>query len=247
VKVSNSVTSLLAAALLAASIANDAVEVASAARESLRFEVVTNAQLQQPVEQQSDYPFDSSGPRYVVNPTQCSWDVDDSWQRIANDDYLDAGASATLQTCMVSDASTYYASHNGTSGWWASNRGYFGALVYAAVSGLAVSVCYAPQARCFHPQPQFNASQRRYDYVACTQVVYQQGDPALVSIPGSNGGTGVITNITLKVSNPTAKQIRSIGADIQVIGVGSKFVDRCGYAALPAQEYPWFFTLSGTP
>src|SRR6185312_11515264 len=102
VKLTLFVTRWLAAVAVSVGMISGDAEVAGAAHQPLQFGLVTNVQLQQPVEQQSDYPFEPSSPHYVVNPTQCSWDVDDSWQRLATDDYLDAGASVTLQTCLVS-------------------------------------------------------------------------------------------------------------------------------------------------
>lgn len=237
---------VVAATALAIALADSAAVTSAASPHPLHFDLVGNVQLQQPVEQQSDYPFDPRAAHYVVNPTSCSWDVDDSWQRIAVDGYLEANATATFRTCMVSDATAYTTTKNGLTASWSSSRGYLGVLVHSPVSRLVVSVCYSLRSRCFAPAPQFNTAQKRYDYVACTQAVYDPGDPDLVSIPDSNGGTGVVSQITLEVANPTSRQIRSIGADIEVVGVGAHFAaGACGYAPLPRRDYPWSFSLSG--
>lgn len=149
------------------------------------------------IEQQDDWPRPTDGTD-IVNPFggTCVWSVNDhvSWRTTG---YLDPGASSSTSVCIVSDFNPVLATRFGLTAWWGNSRyGFFG----ATASKGNVSVCYSPQGRCFTGP-------------FCGRANYNPDDPALTEIPDSRGGRGVVTTITLTVSNPTSKRIRDITVD----------------------------------
>jgi hypothetical protein len=165
------------------------------------------------IEQQNDWPFP---PDPIVNSLPgCTWDIND-YLTLTTRGYLAPGAIVTKNVCMVSDYNPVYKTVNGMTTWWGSSRGHYGAAISAPSPDLNVTVCYAPQARCFHPSPVWDANAREYDWALCSQVVYVPDDPELVDIAGSNGGRGVVTTITFTLENPTARQVKGVSAGVGV-------------------------------
>jgi hypothetical protein len=64
-----------------------------------------------------------------------------------------------------------------------------------------------------------------FKYEFCGHAVYDTGDPALVSIPNSAGGpnnengVGIRSDVTIKVTNPTPREIKKISLDLRSVGV----------------------------
>jgi hypothetical protein len=145
------------------------------------------------ISQQDDVPQPADFIRNSVVP--CFWSVNDhaAWHASG---YLDAGASASTQVCIVSDFNPVFATKFGvTAEWSIAPYGFFGATVSDPM--LDTSVCYSPQERCFSAP-------------FCGRANYDPDDPALSDIVDSHGGRGVTTTITLTVSNPTSRRIRDI-------------------------------------
>lgn len=186
---------------------------------------------QNPVEQQSDFPWlpgpldCSNNLRCVKNPTQCSWDVDDHWQFVEIDRVLDAKTTVTGTVCSILDANPQYVTEEGYTAWWQSPRGNQGMQIFSTSPDLIITVTYQPQNKVFTLGNVWNASYKEYEYRFCANVVYNPTDPALVPIPDSawgpnnTNGLGVKTDITITVTNPTRQAVRRVTADIQQIGV----------------------------
>lgn len=180
------------------------------------------------IEQQDDWPQPEDFIRNSVRP--CVWSVNDRVAWLAGG-YLDPGASTVAQACVVSDFNPVYATRFGVTSWGSiAPYGFFGVLV--SNPALDVTVCYSPQNRCFTAEQAF-----------CGRANYLPDDPALGDIEGSHGGRGVITTITLTVSNPTAKRIRNIRVDW---GISSdvRFPAGCAGPQQENAEYPFAWTSS---
>jgi len=165
-----------------------------------------SAEIQQPVEQQTpgwllpcplDLPLCRSVQSlWVTNPTGMPWDVDDHIDRMGAGP-LDSGASLT-------DSLSYTADCDG------SQCGpYRFVVVRASVasSSLQLSVDITPGQNggvdsYTAGSPTWNASTRKWEYFLCQKAPsYPYGDLRLQLIPGSNGGMGVPTSVTLTVVN----------------------------------------------
>lgn len=203
---------VVAAALLVA-------PTAEAAPPSFGWQMYQYNAPDQPVEQQSDYPYTPTAPHYVTNPFTCTWDVDDFQQWLALPAPLRAGQSVSMSACVVADATSYPVTINGVTAQWSSTHGAFGTAVSGDGPGLAVQVCWQPQGWCVSP-PVTQQSDGSWESWSCSQAAYNPDDPALVPIPDSGtGGTGVVSTITVAVTNTSAKTIRNVSSDVQVVGI----------------------------
>lgn len=210
----------LAVALPASAAKPQALDLAGAA---------AGGQFRSWIEQQDDWPQPEDFIRNSVfggfdHP--CAWSVDDHLDWVAGG-YLDPDASSTSQVCIVSDFNPVYATRYGTTGWHSmAAYGFFGVSVPAP---LAATVCYSPQRRCFTGQ------------TFCGRVNYRPDDPALQDIADSHGGRGVITTITLTVSNPTAKRVRDV---VVRWGISSDvyFPAGCSGYAQTHSDYPFVWS-----
>jgi len=189
------------------------------------------------VEQQSNYPYDSTA---VTNPTGCAWDIND-WNDTGTDGYLNAGASYSMTVCQISDPDPVYRTINGTAAWWSSPHGYFSGWVAAPSGALTVTACYSPQGRCFPLGSVLSGGQ--YQWLICSHAVYTSSDPAVMEIAGSNGGHGVVTNVALTVTNPTGARIKNI---VLQAGVSSDVQKEpgCPYPSAPQSDYPFTWSTS---
>jgi hypothetical protein len=170
-------------------------------------------EIQQPVEQQTPgwllpCPLDLPLCRnvqslWVTNPTGMPWDVDDFIDRLGTGP-LDSGATLT-------DPLSYTADCDG-----AQCGPYRFVVVRASLpsSSVRLSVDITPgqsggvDSYTAAP-PTWNAATKKWDYLLCQKTPsYPYGDPRLLPILGSNGGTGVPTSVTLTVTN-AGKALRS--------------------------------------
>lgn len=197
------------------------------------------------VEQQDDWPQGPDGVA-ILRPTvfPCdTWAVDDhaDWRAFG---VVQPGASTSRTDCQVNDFNPVFATRFGTTGWWSNARyGFTGVLVHAASADLTVTVCYAPQGRCFTVGAVWDASFGAYAYTFCGRANYGPNDPALAEVPGSNGGRGVFTYVTVTVTNPTGRRVRNVRADG---GISSDFFFPAGCAGPESEhsEYPFSWTAS---
>lgn len=168
------------------------------------------------VEQQNDWPFPQDP---IVNPLPaCYWDINDHLGLKARVGSLTAGAVVSKDVCMVSDYNPVVRIINGVENPVSGERGHYGMSMTAPSDGINVTVTYQPQDRTFMVLPTWNQLERQYEWAFCSQVVYVPDDAALAEIPGSNGGIGVVTTITLLLENTTGKTIK----DVQpAVGVSS--------------------------
>ena len=187
-----------------------------------------SGQLTSWIEQQDDWPKPVDFIRNSVSGgfgDPCAWSVNDHLDWLAGG-YLDAGASTSAQACIVSDFNPVYATRFGTTAWWSmAVYGFFGVSVSEP---LAAEVCYSPQGRCFSGQS------------FCGRANYAPDVPALSDIADSHGGRGVVTTITLTVSNPTSKRVRDA---VVRWGISSDVFFPVGCEELPTSgEYPFKWT-----
>jgi len=180
------------------------------------------SERQSPVEQASDWPWlpsltdCSAGARCTVNPTACSWDVDDHWQLWVQG-VLAPGASVTHVSCLIAPQNPVWLSVNGSEGWygWPLNRFYVD--LSASSSDLLITVT-------FDPGPTFVATVADGTYRLCGGKHYPPGDPALVPIAGSGRGTngqdalGVPTTVTLTIANPSSRRVHNITGFVGMTG-----------------------------
>lgn len=176
------------------------------------------------IEQQDDWPQPPEG-EYVVSvfPPSCTWSNNDhyEWFETGN---MAPGASSSRTFCTVSDFDPVLATRNGVTAFWhMAEYGFFGLSVS---QGLNASVCYQPQGRCFQVARAF-----------CGRVHYDAGDANLVDIEGSRGGRGVVTSVTVTVTNPNAKRLRNVSVQG---GISSDAIFPPGCETLPDQnDYPF--------
>jgi hypothetical protein len=169
------------------------------------------------IEQQTDLPFGSGN--VVTNPyraTPCAWDVDDHWYSIA-EGTLRAGQSLTKTECVVSSPAGFFVSVNGNWGWYYYALGWYGVQVKADVGTLDVRVCYDVEDYCITATPTQVAGS--WVYNSCSLAAYSPDDPTVQDIPGSNGGRGVVHQVTTTVTNPTGRNVRSFSSMVGSVGV----------------------------
>ncbi len=201
-----------------------------------------NIEIQQPVEQWTDFGYSGSTccsfiQPWVTNPTGVAWDVDDHWEKIDSDGYLNGNATMTTTSQEVADTTQAYhcvinaPGQGDNCAWWSGGTGRdFQVFVAAPAATLIVSICYQPQARCFTVPASYDKPNRRYVYGICLNVKYRANDTAVGMIPGSGGdqfatgpvrGLGLVTTETVTVANPTGHTVRGIFAQVAVVGVGA--------------------------
>ena len=172
--------------------------------------------IQQPVEQQSPNFFDcggSLGPVYcafepstwVGNPTSCIWDVDD---------YIDMFGSGTLAkdqavsttVCAIADGYDNFAVDNHP----------VEVLTTSGTDALLVTLT-SDNGVTFTATPQYDKVNRGWTYRICTADATPGPYPV---IDGSNGGTGVVVNWTLTVTNLSGQPQRKTTSVLQTGGFG---------------------------
>ena len=155
-------------------------------------------QTQQPVEQQT--PGGATQPDrslWVTNPTGCAWDADDSRSTWFRDQTLAAGETATATKCVVVDAMDH-------SIW---------VEVLSGSPNLIVELRFgAPFNYVFRGNP-IPVGRDYRNWVCALGPVYQSETlPTLPEIAGSNGGRGVVSDVTISVTNPTNHAVRKATA-----------------------------------
>jgi hypothetical protein len=215
-----------------------------------------------PVEQWVEWPFPSSD-KWVFNPYTaystsgpCAWDVDDHWYVLGSGP-LNAGASVSLEQCRVADPSSIYQTRYGTEAWWTTPPRSTGIRIESPSGDLRVSVSYAPQSTTFSIPASYDAARNVYVYRACIAVEYNPSDPAwpyqrdeaVQPVPGSNGGSGVLTRGTIEVANPTGRKVNVTGKVEELASwvSDSTMADFCsarrGRPATWQTQYPFQFSL----
>jgi len=139
----------------------------------------------------------------ITNPFggACFWSVNDHAQLISSG-YLDPGTSVVDTKCVVSDYSN------------AAPYGFTTAYVVSKSSDVTLSVCYQPQNRCFDATSNYNTKERTYRSSFCVRAHYQQQDPLMQEIPGSNGGLGLVTTVTTTITSTATKRVRDVYAQV---------------------------------
>ncbi len=143
----------------------------------------------------------------VTNPGGLgSWDINDHNDYVAGG-YVAAGETTTGTYRHVFDWGPMF-SCRPVCADWSGRSNWYGTSVQAPSAALDVVVCFEPQGRCFTLAP--NPVGRAWSYEFCGHAVYAPDDPAIVDIPGSGGGRGVPTTISLTVSNPTSRTVKNV-------------------------------------
>jgi len=224
---------------------------ASGGGSGMTYQTVTQ-NIQDPIEQETDWPFPADQSQWVINPSRsvpCSWDVDDHWQQYAQGT-LNAGASLTVDECVIASPTCFYRTSYGQTAHWCQQAGFLGQKLQASTSGLTVSMCWQPQGRCFTPSPVYDSANRVYVWKSCARAQYTEGDPTLVSIPGSQGGIGLYQTVTVTVTNPTSHNARNVFSDVSAVGTPWYATDT-GESGCPGEnsglymtDYPFTYYVS---
>lgn len=179
----------------------------------------------------------------IVNPLAgCTWDINDHNEYEARG-VLIAGSSVNRTDCHVFDTNPFYACNSGTCAWWSGPSNWVGLEGWSTSSALIATLCFQPQNRCFTATPIYvGGSAKLYRYDACVQAVYDPTDASIVEIAGSNGGRGLVTTVRRSVTNPTARDVKSVQVNW---GLASDVFTTPGCPAYPLStwaiqsEYPW--------
>lgn len=186
---------------------------ATAAAGLLPTETISGYRTYGPVEPWSGYPIPTDSSVWVVNPTGCLWDPDDT-DHIIVTGALNPAAEAVLTDCIVANPDPIWMTANGTTAWWHwAPHPNLTFDVRAPSPSLGVAICYQPQDVCFALQPQ--ATPTGYEYTGCAQgPIYTADSPAVQPIVGSNGGYGVLTTVTFRIRNSTTRKILKVAATV---------------------------------
>jgi hypothetical protein len=197
----------------------------SAGPQPLDFHLLSNVQIDNPVEQQTDWPFPADQSLWVINPTsaasesRCAWDVDDHWQKGSTNAYLDAFSSVSTTECLIADADPFWRTVNGTTAWWSTNAPRRITVEMISPSpAVTIAVCFQPHQRCFSATPVYVSSDHAYRSVSCVTIGYSDDDPALSVVPGSNGGVGVVSYATVTATNTSSRKVAKLGITVLVQG-----------------------------
>lgn len=184
----------------------------------------------------------------VVNPGTASdpgtWDINDNHRSGPVMGYVAAGTTLTSRTYRhVFDWNPMF-SCRPTCAKWSSPSNSFGARIYAPSDTLVVTICYQPQGRCFTFTPVYDSSRGQFTYQGCQQAVYAPDDPAIIDIPGSNGGKGVPSTMVLTITNPsTVSGPKGTMKDVTASwGLSSDVILAPGcvpHLQLPNHDYPF--------
>lgn len=224
---------------------------ATAGPEPLHLSLST-IEIQNPVEQWTPWvnspsctnrcPYPDDHSQWVVNPTGCAWDVDDHWHYFDTDGYIGGGGSFSFQTCQITEQSTIYHCTYGSCAWIGDGPREYAVDLFAPSPGLTVNVCYQPTGRCFALAPAWRPDMKRYEYHLCAGVRWDNNDPNLQPIAGSNGGYGVPTTQTLTVANQTRNTVRHLDAVVAMVGWGQHDAGCNDNNWQPVFEYPFFWS-----
>lgn len=88
-----------------------------------------------------------------------------------------------------------------------------GVSVSAPSPDLVVTLTYEPQGVSFTLPAR--AVGRDFEYRGCVTGPIYGNWPALEEVPGSNGGRGRQTQITVTVTNPTERRVRNVGVHLE--------------------------------
>jgi len=159
------------------------------------------------IEKQTWSHLDGSKYHIVVNPTSCTWDINDHNDFTAQGDVA-PGSASSVTFCHIASAEPLWACYSDYCAWWSGRDNWVGLRMYAKTADVLASLCFAP-GRCFDPTPAFDRKSRTWISDFCVTAVYRGDpyDPAMVEIPDSGGGLGVREDVTLTVRGSQAKGV----------------------------------------
>jgi hypothetical protein len=205
---------------------------------------LSNTQIDSPIEQQTPWiddgcsadglcgtwwPNDTS--LWVTNPTGCIWDADDHYSVFAEGS-LRVGVPAVEPFCVVAEPYSFATTRFGVEGLYGLPRRLLAVSVRSRSPGLVVRACFTPGGCVTFPAVRDG---RDYEYAGCVRVAYADNDPAVVEIPGSNGGMGVLTQGSLTVTAP--KRAAASGTALLAGGHGDMSI-YCPNGAAVETTYP---------
>jgi len=143
----------------------------------------------------------TTGSPWVVNPSTCMWDSDDNYKYASEGSVLRSGATASVNECR-------YASNTLTPTLPTVID------VMSPSPDLLVAEKWSWAGGAVLQHVPAVADGRKYLYRTCA-ISPQPIDVPLVTIPNSHGGMAVPQQITVSVTNPTARTVRKTGGIIE--------------------------------
>lgn len=178
-------------------------------RQSLSLTNVQSSEVQYDyaVEKQVWTHVDGTKYHLVVNPTACTWDINDHSEYSTRGDVA-AGSSTSTTLCHIASAEPLYACYSDYCTWWSGRDNWIGLRMYAKTADVKASLCFSP-GRCFDAIQTYDSKNHKWISNFCVTAVYQGNpyDPLMADIAGSNGGIGVQEDITFNVKGTQTKGI----------------------------------------
>lgn len=219
----------------------------------LVFKTIWYGQQNLVVEQQSDQHWPADPLRYnpdwlhyVINPVDnCKWNDDDNADVIATNMIAKANTTVSGRYCKIIDSHSAYVCINDIcSSWSFAKAEAIGFQFISKSPSLLVSMVIQPQNKVINLTPVFNTTTKNYQYRICISAYYNNGDPMMGYIPGSNGsndpnsveGTGLVSYFTPTVTNPTNKDVRDVSYYVQALGASQLGSGPC-YDGAPLQSH----------
>ncbi len=162
--------------------------------------------------------------QWVINNTNCVWDVDETTLLQGSRGDLDPYTTAVGSVCAIAD---------GLYNSFGDDPHVLGVLLWATSSDLVVSLT----ASAGNPDnqaslaPVWDPSVRMYRYHWCAPNGVDPPGP-YPSVPDSNGGWGYRDDLSLSVTNPTKNKVRNISGWLGV-GAGTYTTIDCPRTWLP--------------
>jgi hypothetical protein len=143
----------------------------------------------------------------------CAWDADDQiWGRFVGG--LDSGATVSGSVCLYADWSLHLVAFRVTS------PGLVGTLTLPGHVSLTVP---AGQVGCI-AGPDYWFGQRGTTGTPLQVPDEWRYSPLLTEVVGSNGGVAVPVTFTVTLTNPTARRVRNVDAEVKLVLAGFELV-----------------------
>jgi hypothetical protein len=149
----------------------------------------------------------TTGSPWAINPTQCMWDSDDSYDYRSEGNVIPAGGSVSIHECRYADSA------QGTYIWLPTD-----VSIYSASPDLAVTERFTwdTGSKTYTITPTRSGSQ--WHYFGCIYAPHPDGG-TMQSVAGSHDGTGIAQDITVIIANLTKQKVGKTGGQIGAGGI----------------------------